>query len=257
MLKLTNRNYFSRRANMEYMSVSQYKGFQKCEARQLAILKGKWKEQQKTTALLVGSYVDAYFEGTLESFMKKNPEIFTRGGRLKSDYEQANDIIKRIEKDKLFMKYLSGEKQVIKTGELFGVPFKIKIDSYFPGEKLVDLKIVRDFEPIYVEGKGRVSFIEAWGYDIQAAVYQAIEGDILPFYIAAATKEKDGSDIDIFQVEQSEMDICLELMEEDVKRYALIKSGFITPDRCGKCDYCRATKKLTGVRSSAELNMDF
>jgi hypothetical protein len=241
---------------MEYMSVSQYKGFQRCEARQLAILKGKWKEQQKTTALLVGSYVDAYFEGTLESFMKKNPEIFTRGGKLKSDYEQANEIIKRIEKDKCFMKFMSGEKQVIKTGELFGVPFKIKMDSYFPGEKIVDLKIVKDFEPMYVEGRGRVSFIEAWGYDIQGTVYQAIEGDILPFYIAAATKEKDGPDIDIFEVEQSEMDICLELMEDNVKRYALIKAGFIPPERCGKCDYCKATKKLTGARSSSELNIE-
>ena len=59
------------------------------------------------------------------------------------------------------------------TGDIFGVPFKIKIDSYLP-DKIVDLKIMRDFEPIYVEGKGRVSFIEAWGYDIQAGVYQEI-----------------------------------------------------------------------------------
>lgn len=255
MLKLTARNYFSRRANMEYMSVSQFKGFQKCEARQLAILKGRWKEQKKTTALLVGSYVDAYFEGTLDKFMKKNPELFTRSGKLKSDYEQANDIISRIERDKMFMRFMSGDKQVIKTGTLFGVPFKIKIDSYFPDDKLVDLKIIKDFEPIYVEGKGRVSFIEAWGYDIQGAVYQAIEGNSLPFYIAAATKEKDGADIDIFRIEQEEMDICLELMEEDVKRYALIKSGFIEPERCGRCDYCKATKKLTSVKSSSELNL--
>ena len=33
---LTNSNYFSKKANMEYMSVSQFKAFDKCEAAALA-----------------------------------------------------------------------------------------------------------------------------------------------------------------------------------------------------------------------------
>ena len=33
------------------------------------------------------------------------------------------------------------------------------------------------------------NFVEAWGYDIQAAIYQAVEGNRLPFFIAAVTKE--------------------------------------------------------------------
>ena len=49
---------------MEYMSVSQFKAFEKCQHLALAKVKGKYK-REKTTALLVGSYVDAYFEGTL------------------------------------------------------------------------------------------------------------------------------------------------------------------------------------------------
>ena len=54
---LTNDNYYSPEANWEYMSVSQYKQFLKCEAAAMAQLKGEWS-QPKTTALLVGSYVD-------------------------------------------------------------------------------------------------------------------------------------------------------------------------------------------------------
>ncbi|MFQ9895041.1 MAG: PD-(D/E)XK nuclease-like domain-containing protein [Lachnospira sp.] len=37
--------------------------------------------------MLVGSYVDSYFEGSLEQFKKENKEIFTQKGDLKSDYQ--------------------------------------------------------------------------------------------------------------------------------------------------------------------------
>ena len=253
---LTKGNYFGTDADMAYMSVSQYKQFEKCEAKAMQLIEGKW-EQQKSTALLVGSYVDAHFEGSLDMFRAQNPEIFTAKGELKSNFKQAEEIINRIERDNMFMEYLSGEKQVIMTGEIFGVPFKVKVDSLLP-DKIVDLKIMRDFEPVYVEGKGRVSFIEAWGYDIQGAVYQEIvrqnTGKKLPFYIAAATKETDGADIGIFELEQGELDICLELMEEDIKRFVLIKNGIIEPERCEKCDYCKHTKVLKAPVMSSELN---
>ena len=62
---LTNNNYFSKKANMEYMSVSQFKAFDKCEAAALAELKGEYVKP-KTVSMLVGSYVDAYFEGSLD-----------------------------------------------------------------------------------------------------------------------------------------------------------------------------------------------
>ena len=74
-MKLTQRNYYSRKASLEYMSVSQWKAFYKCPASALAEIKGKYK-REKTTALLVGSYVDSYFEGTLPKFIKQNPEVF-------------------------------------------------------------------------------------------------------------------------------------------------------------------------------------
>lgn len=76
-MKLTQRNYFSPRANKEYMSVSQFKSFEKCPAAALAEIKGKYK-REKTTALMVGSYVDAHFEGMLATFAKENPEIFKK-----------------------------------------------------------------------------------------------------------------------------------------------------------------------------------
>ena len=71
-----------------------------------------------------------YFEGTLDKFKAENPTLFKKDGGLKADYVKANEIIARIERDGYFMKYMSGEKQVIMTGTIGGAEWKIKIDSY-------------------------------------------------------------------------------------------------------------------------------
>lgn len=245
-MKLTQRNYFSRKASMEFMSVSQFKSFQKCPAATLAEIKGKYK-REKSTALLVGSYVDSYFEGTLANFIKENPEIFKKNGTLKAEYEQAEAVIQRILKDKLFTEYMSGEKQVIMTGKISGVPIKIKVDSLHP-DKIVDLKVMRDFESVYKDEIGRVPWFEGWGYEIQGAVYQEIvrqnTGEKLPFYLAAATKEK-VTDLDIVHLDDEMLDHALVRFKQEVEYFDAMKKGIIEPERCEKCEYCKSTKVLT------------
>lgn len=256
-MKLTKDNYFSQEMSMKFMGVSQFKDFEKCSAAALAGINGEYKREQ-TSALLVGSYVDAHFEGTLDSFKAHHPELFKRDGTLKSDYIQAEQIIERIERDLLFMEFMSGEKQVIMTGEIEGVPIKIKIDSCFP-DKIVDLKIMRDFEPIYVPEQGRLPWYEAWRYDLQGAVYQEIvrqnTGKRLPFYLAAATKEK-VTDIEILHIGQELLDFELEQFKKNVQMYDAVKKGIIEPERCGKCDYCKQTKILTEPTESEDLDND-
>mgnify|MGYP000796803800 FL=1 len=105
-MRLTKATYFSTEMNMKYMSASQFKSFLECEARTLAELRGEYVREE-TTALLVGSYVDAYFSNELAEFKSSHPEIFTRQGELKSDYRHAEEIIQRIMRDKMFMKYMS------------------------------------------------------------------------------------------------------------------------------------------------------
>ena len=244
-MKLTQANYFSKKANREFMSVSQWKAFDRCQHSALAEINGKY-EREKTTALFVGSYVDAYFEGTLDKFKQQTPELFKKDGTLKSEYIQAESIIERIERDKMMMKFLSGEKQVIMTGIINGVPVKIKVDSLLP-DKIVDLKIMRDFEDVYAEEKGKVPWFEAWGYDLQGAVYQEIvyqnTGKKLPFYLAAATKEK-ATDIDIVHISQKFLDFSLDRFSCKVDLFDAIKKKIIAPERCEKCDYCKQTKKI-------------
>lgn len=233
---LTNANYYSSEANREYMSVSQYKQFRKCEAMAMAEIKGEWVKP-KSTALLVGSYVDSWFEGTLNEFMLENPEIFKKDGTLKADYIQAEEIIRKLTEDSIFMDYMSGEKQRIFTRELFGVPWKIKVDSLHP-DKIVDLKIMASMDRVM--GK---SFVEHWGYDLQMAVYSKVHGDNLDTYLAVATKQKE-MDKEIIHVPEWRREELLEEIERFLPHIIDVKSGKLEPERCGVCEYCRATKKI-------------
>lgn len=249
-MEITNNNYFSPEANEMYMSSSQFKDFLKCEACAMAKLKGAYN-QPVTTALIVGSYVDAYFEGTLDNFRKQHPEILKRDGDLKADYVQADYIIERVTHDKLFMKYMSGEKQVIMTGEIEGVPFKIKIDSYHKGKAIVDLKVVKDFQQIWDNNvKAKVPFVEYWGYDIQGAIYQEIAyqktGVRLPFFLAAVTKENE-PDLCLMNIPQERLDVCMTTVRALVKRFQAVKHSAELPSRCERCDYCKNTKVLTSI----------
>ena len=241
--KLTESNYYDRSSDLAYMSVSQYKAFMSCEAATMAKLSGEYKEPI-TKALLIGSFVDSYFEGTLEQFMKENPEIFTNKNELRAEFKRANEIIARIKADKTFMQFLSGEKQKILTFELFGIPWKIKIDSFIPDKCIVDLKTSR-----------RTEELPKWRYDIQGTIYQKgveLNGlGKLPFYLAVATKEK-VSELNIFQIPQSTLDLTLMEVEEKLPHIIDVKSGRIEAERCEKCPYCKATK-ITKIRNYNEL----
>lgn len=252
MMKLTNSNYFSNEANREFWSTSLFKAFDKCEARGLALVNGDYT-QPETDALLLGSYVDAYFAKELDSFMKRDGDkMFKRNGELYAKFDRANDMIDRIEREPVMMEYLKGDKQVIKTAEMFGVPWRVKMDVY-DGEKIVDLKTVRDFEPLYKRGSGFVSWVEYWGYDIQGAIYQRVEqlsagrDEPLPFFIAAVTKEP-VPDVELLQIPQYMLDAALAIVESKIDRFDLVKTGEIDPKRCGTCDYCKITKQIKGPK---------
>lgn len=247
---LCEENYFNKKNELKYCGSSQIKSFMDCEARTMAKINGEW-EEEPSTSLLVGSYVDAAVSGTLDIFKAKHPEILKKDGSLKAEYVKADYILNRIERDELFMKYISGDHQTIMTGEIANVPIKIKIDSYFPDKAIVDIKCVKDFEPIWNnETKTKENFIDYWKYTLQGALYQEIvrqnTGKRLPFYIAAVTKETE-PDIVVAGIPDEVLDIELEKIKEILPKIKMIKDGILEPSRCEKCNYCKFTKTLTKV----------
>lgn len=252
-MQLTKDNYRSPEANWAYFSASQIKSFMDCPARTMAELNGEYTPPT-STALLVGSYVDAYFDGPdeFERFKTEHPEIFKRDGTLKAEYIKADEMIQRAQSDPVFMAFLQGEKQVIKTGTIFGYPFKIKMDVYVTGARIVDLKTVADMEPKYKPEQGRITFAEYWNWPLQMAIYQAVEGNGLPTYLNVITKETP-VDLAIIYIPQHQLDAEMEVLAEKLPYFDAIKQGVIEPPRCEKCAYCRATKKLTGPISLDDL----
>lgn len=263
-MKLTKNNYYSTKANKEYLSVSQYKDFigtigrTGCEFKALEKLNGNYT-QEMTKELLMGSYVDAAWEGTLDEFKEKYPEIFSvKTGELKTDYQKAQEAFERTKQDELFSLYMSGQKQKIMTAELFGVDWKIRMDSYHPKKCIVDLKYIKDIhERFWVKDLGYfVNFIEYWGYDLQGAIYQKVveanTGFKLPFYIAAVDK-KSTPEIELIQVPQIFLDNALLGIEGNIKRITQLKNGEVEPVKCRKCDLCIFTKVLTTPISMTSL----
>lgn len=252
---VTSENYYTAEADTEYLSVSQYKdfcgtyGIRGCEYQALERLEGRYPEK-KGIALIVGGYVDAYFEGTIDNYRKAHPEIFKKDGGLKADFAQAEEIIKRVEADPMFMYYMSGQKQVIVTGEIAGVKWKGKIDSLLD-DAIVDLKVVAKIQDKkWVQDIGEyLDFIRYWGYDIQGAVYQELVyqqyGVKLPFVIAAVSKEEE-PDLELIEVDQVYLDEAMRLVKFNVPRIARLKAHIDVPEQCGICNCCKRNKVLVG-----------
>ena len=284
-MKLTNKNYYGSAANNEFMSVSQFKQFQKCEAMALAELKGEY-ERPKSKALLLGSFVDEMLTGTKKSqikFVSDNfSELFQKSskicklddaGRMTfiSDYYtdifnednkpyaeivQALETIRRIKQQPLMMKHFKSKHQTVMTGEIAGVPFKIKMDNYKPGEFIADCKYMASlrspnlFEPL----------VKYWRYDLQGAVYQEVvyqnTGKRLPFYLDIATKETPAH-LAVAEINQYDLDEALETIKALAPRFQAIKNGEIKPNRCNEydCHYCTETHFITEPVDSNYLGM--
>ena len=244
-MKLNASNYYSQEMNRKYFSASFIKSMLDCPARTMAELNGEY-ERPKSDALLIGGYVDAAFESkrAFELFGNDHPEIFKRDGSLKAEFVKAEQMIERAKSDSVFMDFMKGRKQVIKTAELWGVPFKAKFDV-LAKDRIVDLKTVRDFRPLYREGEGRLNVVDYWRWTLQMAIYQLIEGHNLPCYIAAITKEEP-SDLAIIEIPQARMDAEIDFISTRIEMFKGMKDGVLQAERCEKCAYCRATRKLKG-----------
>ncbi|BBP87439.1 hypothetical protein BsIDN1_10570 [Bacillus safensis] len=155
---------------------------------------------------------------------------------------------------------LQGDKEVIITGELFGVPWKGKLDVYNPaGGRFADLKTTRSLrEKVWDQELGYCSFVEAYGYIGQMAIYAELERQMskrdewLEPLIVAISKE-DPPDKAVINIDNSRMEVELEDIEKHMERIIQVKHGGEPPNRCEKCKYCRSTNQLNRIIHFSEL----
>jgi hypothetical protein len=264
-MQVNNENYYSKEVRSKFLSATSIKEIigtansdkSGCPAAAKAKQNG-WKSQfeKDNKALLIGSYVDAYFECTLEQYKGTNPEIYnSKTGELKVDYQHADIIIRYIERDSFFMQFMKGEKQKIYQTELFGLPIIAKLD-FEQSDKIIDLKVMATMNPEYIKGLGYVPFIEYWGYDLQLGVYQKIIENITGIkkdsYIAVVTKQKPPRKA-IVKIPQEKLDDEIKWIAYNLHTLEYYLTDNPQP-HCGKCDYCLETQNISKETDYSELS---
>ena len=256
-MKLTANNYFSPRANKEFMSASQLKSFLKCEAAAFAELNAD-DEENDSQALFLGSLVDELLTGTKrtqEKFIEENySKLYKKNGEPYADVAKALNAVEVVKKQPLMMKYLSGRKQKIMTGTIEGVEFKIKMDVYKPHEFIADLKYLASLKAPNLFD----NVVKYWGYDISMAIYQEIvyqnTRERLPVFLVIITKDAIPRKA-VCEIKQWNLDDALDLVKKKLPRIMAIKNGEVSPERCNECNYCATTEVLTEVIDSDMLGL--
>lgn len=270
-LILTKANYHSNAANIEYMSRGQYKGFaHECEAKEMAKLKKEWVDPP-FLPFLIGQYVHSFNDNTRSEFIAEHPEMFTKELTLKAKFVEANNMIDCLQNDEFAMYCLEGEKEKIITFEMFGAQWKIMLDvQNNERRRIVDLKTTKSItEKVWMAVENelgnivnrKVSFVEAYSYCLQAAIYSEGErisegrepGDYSEFLIVAVSKEKQPDKAIINMTDNDRLAEELAKVEANMPRILAVKSGEVEPVRCENCDYCRSTKILTAAVHYSEL----
>lgn len=280
MVELTRDNYYTPEADWEYMSCSQYQAWNECEAKEMAKLQGRW-EDEESKAFLVGNYFHTYFESSEahEQFCREHfDEIFKTKTDRKTgevaitgkyaDFEQADKMIDVAISDPLIKSLLDlpGENEKIMTGKIFGVPWRIRLDKYVEsGRMIIDYKTCANIQELKWSDalREKVTFIDAYGYMMRAAVYSEIErqnansNDDAHFLIIAISKQN-YPDKEVLRLNHKQRyEYELEEIHKRLPMIQAIKEGRVKPKRCGGCDYCRATKKLYEIKPYYSLMPDF
>lgn len=232
-----------------------------CSAREIARLNEEYVRSE-SSALIVGSYTHAAFESD-EVFLQFQNDyadtIFNSKGKKYADYVMADSLIETIKNDPFCMFAMDGKMEQIYTAEMFGTKWKIKVDSINHERKTFsDLKTTQSLYKRYWSDKyGKfVSFIEAWDYVLQMAIYRKVleqsTGTLYSPFIVAVTKENP-PDKAVLHFDDSRFSFELETVEYLMPRFIDMKFGREKPVRCEKCEYCRGSKKLKDTIEIAEL----
>lgn len=264
---------------MAYMSCSQYQSFCECEAKAMAKLQGRWEDEPKE-AFLVGNYFHSYFESAeahaeflelneTEIYLKQTRQEAAMGiRRLRAPFIQADKMIQTALNDPLISSILDmpGENEKILIGRIFGVPWRIRMDKYVPdGRLIVDYKTVANIWETKWSDEigGKVTFIDAYDYMLRAAVYSEIEkqaagADTDPQFLIIAISKQEHPDKEVLSLNHRQRyDYELEKIRKRLPMIQMVKEGRVRPKRCGRCDYCRATKTLESIKPYYALMPEF
>lgn len=255
-MQLNSENYFSIEMDQKYMSVSQYKNFEKCNAKAVNDLIQESEEDKQ--CFLEGHLFENIVAGDEELFYAKHPEIISsRGptkGELKSNFKTVVTAANKIKEQEFIMDIINKcEKQVILVGKINGIDVKCCLDLFdMQNKKIYDLKCMKSFKDEWNDKeKCYMPWYYNYGYVLQMAVYQEIVrqnyGFICDTHLIAASKET-VPDMQALRFDNKLLELELKEFSENIQYYDNIKKGLAVPISCGTCDYCKTHKKIISFR---------
>lgn len=277
---LTDENYYSREADIHYMSCSQYQSFEKCEAAAIAKLRGLWQPEETSDALFQGQYFHSYFESP-QAFQVFCDENFNRIFKTKTTkakgteivgkyapFERLDEMIEAVENDRFISRILDwqGENELPMTGIVGGVPWRMKMDKYCPGtRRIIDYKTSANLHELYYNfrTRERQTFIEEFGYMMRAAVYGEIERQnrqeaTFPSFLIIGVSKQSPPDKEVILLDDdTRWEYELEVVKSKIPHIQRLKEGVENPKRCGMCEYCRATKEIRKIKAYTDLMPEF
>lgn len=254
-MELTRENYFSKQADLEYMSVSQWKLFNECEAKALATVYGDIDATQKE-AFLEGHLFEELVAGDAKLFISQHPEmISSRGataGELKSEFKKVLVAAERFNDQKFFKDIINRcDKQVILTGVINGVKTKCCLDLFDKQRiDIYDIKYMKDYKELWNKDlRVYEPWYYAYGYVMQLAVYKEIveqnfKQPVNELGLISATKEE-VPDLSADKFSRLLLDMELDEFKNKIVRFNDVKLRKIEPTYCGHCDYCKKIKQIT------------
>lgn len=253
------------------LSFSGIKSFHECEAEAVAVMNNKWDRKSTFSpstieAMNAGSFVHKSFESkeALDEFKKEHEsDMFTKVGKLKSQFQIAEKMVNRLGSDPLFKAIYKGSKELEIFGKINDINFHGFLDCLNLEKNIfIDIKTIRGsiYEKEWSESEHRkIHWIESRKYLWQMAIYQELLrqsddekiGKNIQPVIYAITKETfpDSSGITI---PQEWLDDSLLEVQEASEKYIEVLNGR-EPKRCERCNYCKATKLNTHTISITEL----
>lgn len=255
-MKLDINNYYSIEANKQYISVSQYKNFQKCSKK--AMFNLEQENEEDKICFLEGKLFETLIAGDIDLFMMQHPELVSsRGatkGELKANFKKVVLAANKIKQQKFIMDIIKKcKKQVIMTGNINGIEVKCCADLLDEETgNIYDLKCMANFNETWnKENKCYMPWYYYYGYVLQMAVYQEIArqnyGKKFETHLIAATKEEQ-PDMDAIHFDNSLLELELKEFSDNIVYYDKIKKGIEPVIKCNCCDYCKANKVITDFR---------
>ncbi len=211
-------------------------------------------------------------------FRGSTREIFKRDGTLKSEYIKAQSIIAKMEDDGLFSLLMGGRKQYIVVGEIQRHPVSVSWTAS-------SVRGVHGYHPI-LSGDARPYWGDPQGRHCRSEVHEGHEarverggalqttlcggirirhpgeqstgpwrGHQLPLSWRSEPKKRNRTSGTLY-ISDADLTSALYQVEDRAPRYQAIKEGRETARRCGRCAYCRATRKLTGIINYRDLVED-